>query len=139
MTPDGRAGMLRENGLLHVERALLVGIGGFAGANLRYFFELVLPSTPGAILVVNVAGCFGIAALLYWSHVTAVFSAESRLVFGVGLLASFTTYSTFAVILVEGTLGFAVGYAIGTYAFGILGVLAGRRAARGVGVWSGWE
>ena len=45
---------------------LAVGIGGFVGANLRYWFSLAIAQSafPWATFAVNMIGCFGLAFFL---------------------------------------------------------------------------
>ncbi|MBT8341250.1 MAG: fluoride efflux transporter CrcB [Desulfatitalea sp.] len=84
-----------------MQQLLLVGIGGFAGALLRYavsgWAQNVSRSIdfPYGTLAVNVVGCFFIGALSQLIDIQAGISAHLRLLLMVGLLGSFTTYSTF--------------------------------------------
>ena len=115
-----------------IEAFVLVAIGGFAGANGRFLVsELV--AGPLGTLAVNVLGSVALGFLLYQSIFAGRLSRQTRLVVGTGVLSSFTTYSTFAVQSIElGALG-GLGYVLGTYALGIVGVLVGREAARRTG------
>ena len=109
--------------------AALVAAGGFVGATLRYGVGAALPG-PAGTLAANVLGSFvlGVAA-------STLTDGRRRLLFGTGVLSSFTTYSTFAVETVTatpevGALNVAVTYALGVTA-ALAGLAAGRRA--------GWE
>ena len=115
-----------------LEALLLVAIGGFAGANGRYLLSGLFEG-PGGTLLVNALGSVALGLLLYQSIFRGLFSRETRLVVGTGVLASFTTYSTFAVESV--TLGVAdgLGYVVASYALGIAGVLTGRAIALRLG------
>jgi CrcB protein len=81
---------------------VLVGAGGLIGAVLRYLISgLVQHLTqsvtfPHGTFVVNITGCFlmGIFSHLVESQVGL--TSEMRLFLMVGLLGSFTTYSTFS-------------------------------------------
>lgn len=81
---------------------LFVGIGGFIGAILRYLVSGYIQNLsnrvdfPYGTLVVNVVGCFLIGALSQLVELQFELSAELRLLFLVGVLGSFTTYSTFS-------------------------------------------
>jgi len=85
-----------------MSKIILVGAGGFIGAILRYVISGFMQSYmqdnyfPYGTLAVNIAGCFliGIFSYLIESQVTV--TAEMRLLIMVGLLGSFTTYSTFS-------------------------------------------
>lgn len=81
---------------------LFVGIGGFIGALLRYLVSGYVQNLshridfPYGTLVVNVAGCFLIGALSQLVELQFEITAELRLLLMVGVLGSFTTYSTFS-------------------------------------------
>jgi CrcB protein len=85
--------------LFHVA---LVGLGGFAGAVLRFVLSGVvhrlLPSItlPVGTLFVNVVGCLAIGFLGGLVEMRQVFGPQSRLFLFIGVLGSFTTFSTFA-------------------------------------------
>ncbi|QSG02625.1 fluoride efflux transporter FluC [Natranaeroarchaeum sulfidigenes] len=112
--------------LVRVETLLLIAVGGFAGSNLRYFIELIVPSTLGATFLVNVLGSFALAVILYEASTIGALSDRSKFVFGTGFLSSFTTFSTFVfdVISVDPVVGLA--YVLASYASGFAAVLLGR-------------
>jgi CrcB protein len=122
--------MPRTSPLEQVETVLVVGVGGFAGANLRYFLELAVPSTLGATLTVNVLGCAALGFVLYEGVSGAALSPTSRTLLATGLLGSFTTYSTFVLDALTTTPVVAVGYVVASYGLGFAAVLAGREGAR---------
>jgi CrcB protein len=80
---------------------LFVGVGGFAGAMVRYVLSgYVQQATrsaafPYGTLVVNVLGCFviGLLSQLVESH--GLLTADARAVLLPGFLGGFTTFSTF--------------------------------------------
>lgn len=113
-----------------LEPILLVGIGGFAGANLRYLVELLVPGTLVATAAVNVLGSFALAVIFYETQFAGRLSKPTRHVLATGFLSSFTTYSTFVVDAVTAEPRVAVIYVAGSYALGFLGVLAGRSLAQ---------
>jgi len=119
----------RNVDLRTVETLALVATGGFVGSNLRYLAGLVLPGLGGTLLV-NVVGSFLLGVMLYAGVFAGTLSRESRTVLATGLLASLTTYSTFAVqsALAPGPI-WLVANVVGTYALGFAGVLAGRALA----------
>ncbi|MCU4973656.1 CrcB family protein [Halobacteria archaeon AArc-m2/3/4] len=120
----------RSNPLARLETLALIGIGGFAGANLR-FFALGLFSEIGAVLLVNVVGSFVLGFLLYEAQYTGIVDRQSRIVFTTGFLSSLTTYSTFAVqtALAASPVWF-VAIVVGNYGLGFAGVLASRALSR---------
>jgi len=84
-----------------MQQLLFVGVGGFIGAVMRYlvsgFVQDLSKSIdfPFGTLAVNMAGCLFIGMLSQLIDLQAGISAEMRLLLMVGLLGSFTTYSTF--------------------------------------------
>lgn len=122
--------MARTHPIEHLETVLSVGIGGFAGSNLRYFTELIVPSSLVATLTVNVLGCLALGFLLYEDLYSDRISDSGRALLATGFIASFTTYSTFIIDAISATPVLAVGYVIGSYVLGFAAVLAGRDGAR---------
>lgn len=85
-----------------MKQLLLVGLGGFAGAVARWglgsLVDRLLPDArfPHGIFVVNVVGCLAIG-LYFGSAGTKPNPSETlRLLFAVGFLGAFTTFSTFS-------------------------------------------
>jgi len=120
--------MTETHPLITLETVVLVGIGGFAGSNLRYFVGLLLPGLYGTVLV-NTLGSFALGFLLYEALHLGVLSGETKLVATTGFLSSFTTYSTFAVETVQ-TPEWAILNVVGSYTLGFAGVLVGREVVR---------
>jgi fluoride exporter len=121
-----------------MSKILLVGMGGFIGAILRYAVSGCVQNLTQSIafsygtLVVNMAGCFLMGICYHLVEIQAGLTAEMRLLLMVGLLGSFTTYSTFSSetiqLLQEQRLTSAL-INIGTHIlFGLLAVLLGRFA-----------
>jgi CrcB protein len=123
---------------------LLAALGGALGALARWAVTTALPHTPGAwpwaTLVVNLTGCLAIGALLAVLLARFPSSPWLRPFLAVGVLGGYTTYSTFAVDVVQlarsdrGLL--AVAYVLASVLGGllavILGLLAGRAVVRAV-------
>ena len=82
---------------------LLVGLGGFGGATLRYLagrWVLDLsghPEFPYPTLVVNALGCLLIGILYGLGEDRHFFNQEVRSLLAVGLLGGFTTFSAFSI------------------------------------------
>jgi CrcB protein len=112
-----------------LEIVFLVAIGGFAGANLRYLFSLVVPGI-GGTFAANVLGCLALGFLVYEAELVGLLAEETGFVAATGFLSSFTTYSTFALEAVQSPTPTAVGYVGATYACGFAAVLVGRHLAR---------
>lgn len=109
-----------------LEPILLIAVGGFAGANLRHFVDLLVPGTLPSTLAVNILGSFALGVLVYDSLGQPAITDNARLVFGTGFLSSFTTYSTFVLDAVLTEPLTAVGYVGVSYLSGFLAVLGGR-------------
>jgi fluoride exporter len=79
---------------------LLVGLGGFVGAILRYWISGWIQSGfltfPMGTLSVNFIGSLLLALLMYASEYRGLFGEEVRVLLTIGVLGSFTTMSTFS-------------------------------------------
>jgi CrcB protein len=117
-----------------------VAAGGALGALVRWAVAEVLPrhdtDFPWATFVTNVAGCFLIGVLMVlvverWPDRHLV-----RPFFGTGILAGFTTFSTYAgesrALLSSGHPVNAAAYLVGTLVVGLLAVVAGLRLTEGL-------
>ena len=86
---------------------LLVGIGGFFGAMMRYLVtEWVQDifrafSLPYGTLTVNITGCLLIGLLAGLSENRNLLSTEARALLLIGVLGGFTTFSAFGYETVE--------------------------------------
>lgn len=82
-------------------KIILVGVGGFIGAVLRYLVSGWVhaisrdTSFPSGTLTVNLIGCFLVGLFYYLMQSRGLFSPEWRLVLFIGVLGAFTTFSTF--------------------------------------------
>ncbi|HUW03630.1 MAG TPA: CrcB family protein [Acidimicrobiales bacterium] len=111
--------------------ALLVGVGGAAGASVRWaVLESVEPSTsfPVATFVVNVIGCL-LLGLVF------VRSGESvQAAVGTGLCGGLTTFSTFAVEVVRlaenDEAAMALSYLVASVLFGLGALIGAQHFAR---------
>ena len=87
----------------------IVALGGALGAVARYEISARVQQRwgggPGAFpvgtLVVNALGCLVLGALMAWVAERAQFAPRTRLFVGIGLLGSFTTFSTFGFETIE--------------------------------------
>ncbi|WP_121743820.1 CrcB family protein [Natronorubrum halophilum] len=122
--------MAADHPLVRLETLALIGIGGFAGSNLRYFAAGLLPEIQ-AVVLVNALGCFALGGLVYEAEYAGLVGSRSRIVFTTGFLSSLTTYSTFAIqsALAPEPLSF-VAIVAGNYGLGFVSVLASRALAR---------
>lgn len=81
--------------------AVIVGLGGFAGAIARYALsglvhrQFPLTTFPFGTLVVNLLGCFAIGLIAGLAESRQMFTPQFRTFALIGLLGGFTTFSTF--------------------------------------------
>ncbi|AUV80601.1 camphor resistance protein CrcB [Salinigranum rubrum] len=117
MTPDAS-----------LSTALLVGVGGTLGALARFAVDTRFGGRRG-VFAVNVLGSVALGALG-----AAPVDSAFLLVFGTGFCGAFTTFSSFAVGVVEhaqaGERRVAARYALGTLAAALVGVALGGGAVR---------
>jgi CrcB protein len=119
---------------------LAAAVGGALGALARWGVARALPHSPGtwpvATLVVNLTGCLLIGVLFAVLLVRFPASPWLRPFLATGVLGGYTTYSTFAVDVVQladaGAWGTAVGYLLASVAGGVLAVAAGLLLGRSV-------
>ncbi len=78
---------------------LMVGLGGAIGAIARYglsgWVQRSVDTFPLGTLTVNVLGCLVLGAMMTLVEERSALSPNTRLFLGIGLLGSFTTFSTF--------------------------------------------
>lgn len=112
---------------------LVVGAGGALGAIARYYVSDWMRATAGQTLpwgtfTVNIVGSFALGFLLVWLQAAAP-NDQIRQFAAIGVLGSFTTFSTFSyetvTMLRAGEAARAGVYALGSMALGIVAVLAG--------------
>ena len=90
------------NGWPAMVKILLIGLGGFIGAILRYGISGLVQnmtrsiSFPYGTLAVNVIGCLIIGALSQLVETRGVLNVQARLFIFVGILGALTTFSTFS-------------------------------------------
>ena len=120
-------------------RYLVIGLGGFLGANARYLVgswcaERFGPSFPYGTLVVNVSGSFVIGFFLVLITDRLTLHPHWRLFFVIGFLGAYTTFSTFSfeslALLQHRALGAALANMVGSVALGLIAVVMGMALAR---------
>lgn len=122
--------MMNKHPIEQLEILLVIGIGGFAGSNMRYFFELLLPNSLIATGTVNVIGCLALGFVFYEEFYSNSFSRAGQTLLATGVIASFTTYSTFVVDTALSTPGIGILYVALSYSLGFIAVLVGRFGAK---------
>lgn len=84
-----------------MRQLIVIGIGGMVGAVMRFLLSGLIQNLskneafPLGTLGVNVLGCFIIGILGGYSETLNAFSPELRAFLMIGLLGSFTTFSSF--------------------------------------------
>jgi CrcB protein len=113
---------------------LLIGIGGFLGANARYLVagwvtERLGGSFPYGTLIINVSGSFILGFFLEFISNRLFVHPHWRPFFAIGFLGAYTTFSTFSfeslALLQEGSYFAALANMIGSVILGLIAVLAG--------------
>jgi len=80
---------------------LIIGIGGFIGAILRYllsgyFYNLYGNKFPYGTLAVNIIGCLILGFFITLAEGKFIVSPQMKSFVAIGLLGAFTTFSTFS-------------------------------------------
>ena len=118
---------------------LLVGIGGFLGANARYVLGGVIAERlgaafPYATLLVNLTGSLAIGVVLVVLTERLAADPAWRLLLVVGFLGGYTTFSSYtfeALLLAEtGQWLRALWYVLGSNLLGLAAASAGMMLAR---------
>lgn len=115
--------------------ALYIAAGGFLGAILRYTLSIVILKSefPLATLMANLLGSYFIGIILVFAYKRWALRPQYRLFFGVGLLGSFTTFSTYTLETLnffnEGYLLYGLLYYLISPVLGVLFALLGVKTA----------
>jgi fluoride exporter len=113
---------------------LWVGLGGFFGANARYLLGGWIASRlgvgfPYGTYVINVTGSFVLGFFLAFAQDRAWVAPSARLMFAVGFVGAYTTFSTFEYesirLLQDEELLLAAMYLIGSVVSGGVAAIAG--------------
>ena len=121
-----------------MEVVLVVGLGGAAGAILRwqvgvFMSQLLAPAFWGTFMV-NLVGSFLVGLLLIWFQEKLPISDVWRSGILVGLLGGFTTYSAFSMeavnMMMAGFYGRAITYVTATVALCLMGTWVGVMLGR---------
>jgi len=117
-----------------VAAVLWVGLGGFLGANARYLLGGWIAARYGTLFplgtfVINVTGSFILGFFLTLAQERVLIHPNVRLLFAVGFVGAYTTFSTFEYesmrLLQDGELLWALINLVGSVLTGSVAVLAG--------------
>ncbi|NOT55320.1 MAG: fluoride efflux transporter CrcB [Deltaproteobacteria bacterium] len=113
---------------------LLIGLGGFLGANARYLVAQWVGRIwgfgfPYGTFIINVSGSFCLGLLMGVLHHRPLDFLQPRLFFAVGFLGAYTTFSTFSYetlrLAQDGQLTVVLVYVVGSVLLGLLAVWCG--------------
>jgi CrcB protein len=113
---------------------LVIGIGGFLGANARYLVagwaaERFGVAFPYGTFIINISGSLVLGLFMAFLQERTVIHPNYRLFFAVGFLGAYTTFSTFTYeslrLLQDGSVFLALVNILGSTVVGLLGVLLG--------------
>jgi CrcB protein len=118
---------------------LLIGIGGFLGANARYLVggwiaERYGTSFPYGTLIINVSGSFILGFFLVFISERLLVHPNWRLFVAIGFLGAYTTFSTFSfeslALIQERSYLLALTNVVGSVVLGLIAALVGMVIAR---------
>ena len=113
---------------------LLVGIGGFLGANTRYLLDQWVTNRwpmffPWGTFIINLSGSFILGFFMAFAEQRPWVSREMRLLFAVGFVGAYTTFSTYAYqslrLAQDGQMALAALYIIASVMLGLIAVFTG--------------
>jgi fluoride exporter len=118
---------------------LLIGIGGFLGANARYFVAVWVAERLGSVfpygtLIINVSGSFILGFLGGAIAEGILVHPNWRLFFAIGFLGAYTTFSTFSfenfMLIQERLYLQALVNMLASVCLGLMAILGGMIVAR---------
>ena len=120
---------------------LLVGLGGFIGAILRYvlggWIQNSFVNFPVGTLVINTTGSFFIGLIMFLSEYQGFFSDDTRIFLTIGVLGGYTTLSTFGYesfrLLDDSKFALMTVNMVSTVLFSIMAVYLGKIVALSIG------
>lgn len=118
----------------NIKLTAIIGLGGAVGAMGRYGISVLLTEEgfPIATLCTNLFGCFLLSFLVHQNYIKKLLPMSIFTALTVGLIGSFTTFSTFSVetiALWNSTKILAVLYVMISVVGGLLFCLSGYKVA----------
>jgi CrcB protein len=122
---------------------LLVGLGGFIGAILRYvlggWIQNSFVNFPVGTLVINTTGSFFLGLIMYLSEYQGLFEDKTRIFLTIGIIGAFTTLSTFGYesfrLLDDSKLVLMTINVVSTVLLSMLAVYIGKIVALSIGTY----
>ncbi|MDE5995429.1 MAG: fluoride efflux transporter CrcB [Eubacterium sp.] len=110
---------------------LLVGLGGFIGAVLRYLISLIPIKNPESFpvntFVINIVGAFAIGCIAFVVSKDKNIDPKLLLFLKVGICGGFTTFSTFSLetaeLIKSGSVVTALIYVLASVVLSVLAVM----------------
>ena len=110
---------------------LVVGLGGFVGAVLRYLISLIPIKNPESFpvntFIINIVGAFAIGCIAFVMTKNENIDSRVLLFLKVGICGGFTTFSTFALetteLLKGGSITVALIYVVASIVFSVLAIM----------------
>lgn len=124
---------------MRVENFLLIGLGGFIGANMRYWVtgwiaDRLGQTFPWGTFVVNASGAVLLGMFIGWSAQHITLDPRVRMLVAVGFLGAYTTFSTFAnesaLLFESGDILGMLSNILGTNLVCVIGALLGLAIGR---------
>jgi CrcB protein len=118
---------------------LLIGLGGFLGANARYLVAGWIAghygtAFPYGTFIINISGSFILGFFLVFISERVLVHPNWRLFFAIGFLGAYTTFSTFSfenlVLIQERSYLLAMVNMVGSVVLGLIATVGGVIVAR---------
>lgn len=109
-------------------------MGGFVGANARYLLDVWVTNRwpsffPWGTFAINLSGSFILGFFMAFALERPWMNPQARLLFAVGFVGAYTTFSTYAYqslrLVQGGEIALAALYIIGSVVLGLVAVFAG--------------
>jgi fluoride exporter len=124
---------------VNLSAAIAISLGAIPGALSRYYLTLLFArwfgvAFPFGTLFINITGAIVMGFFVAYFLDRGIGTPELRLLFTVGFLGSYTTFSTYALdtslLVKSGSPHLAIAYWLGSAAVGYLGLEFGSFLAR---------
>jgi CrcB protein len=123
----------------NVQTLLLIGLGGFIGANMRYWVggwvaDQLGQTFPWGTFVINASGSLLLGVFIGWSGQHITLDPHVRMLVTIGFFGAYTTFSTYAnesaLLFESGDILGMLGNIMGTNLVCVIGALVGLAIGR---------